>query len=328
MSHRVESAQDRLNKRGLRCGIVLRPENIYYLTGYFPSSAAALILAKEPLILVSKMDKELVSKANVGYNIVDKISSELKRLPYKKIAIEKNFVSLKFVEKSLKNKKIYDLNFLDKMRMIKDRTEIKSIKKAVKVTEEAFGKIDFKKTESEAAASIEHSIRKNGQLAFEAIVAGGQNSAVPHHTSKDVPIAMPLIVDIGAKVERYNADMTRTFLSKKKDTNVQTIYDAVKEAQRVGIKECYHGNDIKNVDIAVRSVLREYGYEKDFSHSSGHGIGLSVHEEPRLSKQSRGRFQEGMVVTVEPGVYREVGVRIEDMVLIGKKPKVLSRLPK
>ncbi len=328
MPRKLESVLKRLKKRGLGCGIVLKPENIFYLTGYYPSSSSALVVTDKPVLLVSKMDKNLVSDVTVEHKIADRFSKEFKKLPYKRIAIEKNFVSVKFVEKNLKNKKIYDLNFLDEMRMIKDKNEIKRIEKAVKVTEEAFGTIEFDKTEVYAAASLEHHIRKNGQLAFDAIVASGINSAVPHHTPEDKPVSMPVIVDAGARVEHYNADMTRTFLSPVNDEEVQGMYDAVKEAQLAGIRECYHGNEIKRVDIAVRAVLREYGFEKDFLHSSGHGIGLSVHEEPRLSRDARDKFQKGMVVTVEPGVYRKFGVRIEDMVLVDKKPKVLTKLEK
>jgi Xaa-Pro aminopeptidase len=213
------------------------------------------------------------------------------------------------------------------MRARKDKNEIKNIKKAIRITEEALGKIEFNHSEIAVAASIEHHIRKRGQLAFEAIVAGGANSAVPHHTSSDTQISMPVIVDAGARVDHYNADITRTYLSSENES-VQEVYYAVKEAQKAGIKECYHGNDIKRADLAVRNVLREYGYLKDFLHSTGHGIGLSVHEEPRISREATGTFKEGMVVTIEPGVYRDFGVRIEDIVLIGRKPKVLSRLSK
>lgn len=321
-------AIEELASKGLRCGIVSRPENIYYLTGYYPSAASALILTDEPVVLAYKMDRELVSESKVDHKIVDRLDKELRKVPYKKIAIEKNFVSVKFAEKNLKNKKIYDLDFLDDLRKIKDRKEIKTIKKAVKVTETAISKVELAKTEIETAASIEHHIRRRGEIAFEAIIAGGKNSAVPHHESKDVKISMPVIVDAGARVQHYNSDITRTFTGNAKDKNVRTVYEAVKEAQLAGIKECFHGNEIKKVDIAVRAVLKEYGFEKDFLHSSGHGIGLSVHEEPRLSKDAKGTFKEGMVVTVEPGVYRDFGVRIEDMVLIGRKPKVLSKLPK
>ncbi|MFQ5815276.1 MAG: M24 family metallopeptidase [Candidatus Hydrothermarchaeaceae archaeon] len=328
MARRLELVLERLIRRGLRCGIVLKPENIYYLTGYYPSSASALVISDEPILLVSKMDRESVSDANLGYKIVTRLDKELKKLAYKKIAIEKNFISVKFLEKNLKNKKVYDLNFLDEMRRVKDRNEIKSIEKAVMLTEEAFGKLELDHSEIDASASLEYNMRKKGQLAFEAIVAGGANSAVPHHISRDTPISMPVIVDAGARVERYNADITRTFLSSGNDKEVQVVYDAVKEAQLAGINECRHGNEIKRVDIAVRAVLKKYGFEKDFLHSSGHGIGLSVHEEPRLSRDARGTFQEGMVVTVEPGVYRNFGVRIEDVVLVGKRPKVLSKLAK
>ncbi len=327
MGARLEKALEALVKRGLRCGIALNPANIYYLTGFYPTTTCALLIKEDPFLLGYKMDAALAENANVEFKAVEKMSRELKNLRHKKIGIEKNYMSLEFYERNLKNKKIKKFNFLEEMRMIKEKKEIGQIKKAIEVAEKAIAEVDLRTTEREAAASVEYAIRKRALSAFDAIIASGRNSAIPHHSPTDMKIKSPVIVDAGARVEHYNSDITRTFAHEDSGESAM-IYEAVREAQKKAIGECYAGNEIRAADMAARKVLREYGFEKDFLHSTGHGIGLEVHEAPRLSKDAKGVFKEGMVVTVEPGVYRNVGVRIEDVVYVGKRPRVLSRLPK
>lgn len=322
-ANRLSVALEHVKEMGIECGIVLKPENIFYLTGFFPSSHAALLLRQEPLLLVSKMDTKLAGRCCVEFKVFEKFEEELK-LEYKNIGIEKKYASFEFYEKYLAGKNIRDLNFIEEMRKIKSKEEIEKIKKAVKIAGDALAKaadaLDGK-TEREVAAILEYAIKKRAETAFEAIVASGENSSIPHHRSADKKIKSgeAVIIDVGARVGYYNCDISRTFNSNE-DT-----YDAVIEAQKAGIKECYAGNEIKNADSAVRSVLREYGFEEFFLHSSGHGIGIEVHEAPKIAKDAEGKFEAGMVVTLEPGVYRDFGVRIEDMILAGKKPEILSR---
>jgi Xaa-Pro dipeptidase len=324
MAGRLERALDALENLNLDCGILFKPENIYYLTDYYPTARAALILRDAPLLVVSKMDAHLAEASEVEFKAAEKINKELP-LGVKRIGVEKNYLSLEFYERHLKGKEVYNLGFIDEMRSRKDRGEIARIKKAAQITsrvikEASEGRIG--KEERELAAQVEYMIKKRAELAFNAIVAAGENSAIPHHTPGARRILWDdvVILDIGARVEHYNADLTRTILPEREDE----IYEAALEAQKAGIKECYAGNEVKKADLAVRRVLREYGYEKFFLHSTGHGVGLEIHELPRLTKEAEGRFEEGMVVTVEPGIYREYGVRIEDLVLVTKKPVLLS----
>ena len=322
---RLERAVEVLDSLDLRCGIVFKPEHIYYLTGYYPTTRAALVLNEHPLLLVSKMDARLAEKTGMEYRAVDKVYEELP-LDSKIIGVEKKYVSLEFYEKYLKGKKVHDLRFIEEMRRNKDREEIRLIRKAAEITEDVLREVPGNmagKKEREVAAEAEYMIRKRAELAFNAIVAAGENSAVPHHTpgNRRIKKEDPVIIDLGARVEHYNADLTRTHVSGDGDE----LYEATREAQRAAIKECFAGNKIRNADQAARNVLREYGYEDLFIHSTGHGVGLEVHEYPRLTKDSEGEFEEGMVVTVEPGVYREYGIRIEDLVLVKKRPVLLSR---
>ncbi len=319
---RLNSALEHIEQRGIECGVVLKPENIFYLTGFFPSSQAALLLKSQPLLLVSKMDA-LACECCVEFKVFEKLEKELTP-EYRNIGIEKNYASIEFYEKHLAGKNIQDLSFIEEMRKIKSREEIEKIKDAIKIAGDALMEAANAlegKTEREVAALVEYAIKKRAATAFEAIVASGKNSSIPHHVASDKKIKRgeAVIVDIGARVGYYNCDITRTF---SLDSD---IYDAVSEAQKAGITECYAGNEIKNADSAVRSVLREYDLEEFFLHSSGHGIGIEVHEAPKIAGDAEGKFEAGMVVTIEPGVYKHFGARIEDVILIGKKPKILSR---
>jgi Xaa-Pro dipeptidase len=272
------------------------------------------------------MDALLAEKTGVEYRAVDKVDEELP-LNSRIIGVEKKYVSLEFYEKYLKGKKVQDLRFIEEMRRNKDREEIRLIRKAARITEDVLREVPgdmVGKKEREVAAEAEYMIRKRAELAFSAIVAAGENSAVPHHTpgNRRIKKKDPVIIDLGARVEHYNADLTRTHVSNDGDE----LYEATREAQKAAIKECLAGNKIRNADQAARNVLREYGYEDLFIHSTGHGVGLDIHEMPYISKRSTTVVEDGMVFTIEPGVYfpGEFGIRIEDMVVMrGGKAEVL-----
>ncbi|MFQ6105929.1 MAG: M24 family metallopeptidase [Candidatus Hydrothermarchaeaceae archaeon] len=293
---------------------------MFYMTGFFPSSSAVLLLQPEPHLFISKMDAVVAESAGVDFTVLENFEKELK-LEASTVAVEKKYTSLDFYEKFLKGKKLLDMDFIEKMRLVKEKKETEEIKRALDIARSAIKGIVYRGlSEREAAASLEYEIKRKADVAFEAIVASGENSAIPHHLPADRIIGEgdTVIVDAGARFNHYNSDVTRTFTDSK-------IYETVLRAQKAGIEECYAGNDIKNVDIAVRKVLKKEGLEDFFLHSSGHGIGLEVHEPPRLSSDENGKFKKGMVVTVEPGVYKKYGIRVEDMILIRKNPKVLGR---
>lgn len=334
-SSRINRAIESLARSGADCGLAMKRENIYYLTGFFPTATCALLLKEEPLLLVSEMDAKLADKSSIEHKIVKRFDQEFKALKHRSIAVEKNFVSIDFYGKYLKGKKVHDLDFMEKMRMRKDKNEIKQIEHAIEILADAMKLAREKSqnknsiTEAELAAEVERCIRVKAKSAFETIVASGANSAIPHHSSANKKIAQGevVLIDAGVNFNHYNSDATRTF-SLGSNKKFSETHEIVAEAQKAGIKQCRAGNKIKNVDIAVRKVFKEYGVLEHFSHSSGHGIGLEVHEAPALRSDAKGKFENGMVVTVEPGIYRDFGVRIEDMVLIDGAPKILTRVIK
>jgi len=326
---RLEKAKSLMDSR-VDAGVVLKPENIFYLTGFYPTAFAVLVLGESPYLAVSEMDAALAKPTGIEIKVVKSFKSELK---FKgRVGIEKQHTTVGFAEKFLNGCDIFDLKFIDEMRQVKDKTELELIKKAIAVTENVLEDFTVKEiTERNASAQITYDLNKTAKTAFSPIVATGLNSAVPHHTPTETVISesSPLIVDLGARVGNYNCDMTRTF-STHADEKFREVYRAVCEAQLEGIKHLQPGASAKDCDKAVRKVLSKYGFEKYFIHSTGHGVGLDVHEAPRVSQNSSDVFKEGMVVCIEPGVYIPGwgGVRIEDMVLIGKKPQILTSFPK
>jgi Xaa-Pro aminopeptidase len=311
-------------------GIVLKPENIFYLTGFFPSAFAVLVLGDAPFLGVSEMDASLAEKINLEVRVVKSFKKELS---FKgKVGIEKRHTTVSFAGKFLDGCEIVDLKFISEMRTVKDRGELDLIIKAVQTTEDVLENLSLHGlTERKAAAEIAFNLNKIAASAFDPIVATKSNSAVPHHRPSDdiVSSSGPVIVDLGARVGYYNCDMTRTF-SESPSEKLRAVYQAVVEAQKEGIKHLRPGASAKDCDSAVRSVLGEYGFEEYFIHSTGHGVGLEVHEAPRISKDTEDALKEGMVVCIEPGVYIPGwgGVRIEDVVSVGKKPKALTSFPK
>jgi len=326
---RIERALDFLLELDIECGIILKPETIRYLTGFTPSSQAVLILADKPLLLVTEMDATNAKKTPIDVKVIKSLKRALK-IKYKEVGVEKDTMPLGFFEKYLSSKKAINLEFLRKMRLVKDKDEIGHIKKASEISDAVMGEamsiLSGGKTERQCAAEIEFLIKTWAKPAFDVIVANGENSAIPHHlpSNKTVDVNYPTIVDLGSVVNGYHTDMTRTFFDDS-TKGFGEVYKIVLEAQKAGIKECYEGNNLKNPDLAVRQVLREYGLEKHFLHSTGHGVGLEIHEPPNVGKRAIGKFESGMVVSIEPGVYRDFGIRIEDVVLVGKRPKVLTK---
>ncbi|RMF89635.1 MAG: aminopeptidase P family protein [Methanobacteriota archaeon] len=326
---RLEEALHRLDPE-VDSAIIQKKENIYYLTGFFPTAFAVLVLGDEPYLAVSEMDSLLAKDVDVQVRVVKDFKKELSFRG--RVGIEKRHTTLDFAEKYLRGCEVVEIGFIDEMRQVKDRDEVRRIKEAIRITEHVLGSIEAEgATEKELAAEIAFEINRAADLAFDPIVASGENSAIPHHrpSGKNIKPSEPLIIDLGARLQHYNCDMTRTF-ARNPSKRFREVYRAVVEAQEAGIKQLKPGTPVRECDAAVRGVFKEYGFEQYFLHSTGHGVGLEVHEAPRISKESEDAFKEGMVVTVEPGVYIPGwgGVRIEDAVLVGKKPQVLTGFPK
>jgi Xaa-Pro aminopeptidase len=213
-----------------------------------------------------------------------------------------------------------------RLREIKDAEEISAMRKAALLGCRLFdGMLSYMQlglTEVAVAAELEHAARLAGAeaMSFETIVASGDRSALPHGraTKAKLPKRGFVTLDFGVVVDGYCSDMTRTVHMGKALLGEREVYDAVLEAQEAAVAKIAPGVTAGEVDEAARSVLRRAGLDKYFSHSTGHGVGLEIHEGPRLAAKQTQVLEPGMVVTIEPGVYMpgRFGVRIEDMVLV------------
>ena len=213
-----------------------------------------------------------------------------------------------------------------KLREIKDEEEIEKVRAAAALGCELFAGmltyLDAGQTETEVAATLEYAARMAGAegMSFETIVASGERSALPHGraTGAKLPRRGFVTLDFGVVLDGYLSDMTRTVHLGKAMPGERDVYDFVLEAQEAAVAAVAPGVTAGEVDEAARSVLRRAKLDRYFSHSTGHGVGLEIHEGPRLAAKQTQVLEQGMVITIEPGVYMpgKFGVRIEDMVLV------------
>ncbi len=323
---------DEMVKENIDTMIVLNLNNINYLTGFKPSSSSILILKDEPVLFTNSMDFE---DALMNSKIqVEELKSldEIKKSLNGTVGIE-NSVTIGTFERLKKDSsfetKITDI--VERLRRVKSKDELKNIEKALEIAENAFKNTEFhgNKTENEIAAEIEYNMRLEGskKASFDTIVASGMRSSLPHADVSNNSIERPVVIDWGAIYNNYCSDTTRTLIETEKH---EEIFDIVFEAQKSAVKAIKPGIKASYVDKVARNVIEEYGYGESFIHSTGHGVGLDIHESPSLSKRDETKLEKGMVITIEPGIYlkNEFGVRIEDMVHITNKGHVLNKIKK
>ena len=328
----LELIINQMHQEGLDGLILLKPENITYIAGFRPSSASILLLGDGPLLFASKMDiNEAFEKSSIPVEELQSLKDIKKKIQKTlpgKLGVE-NSMSLQTYRKLCKDFKIELTDIIERFRVLKSKTEIQNIEGAIKIAENSVKNLNLSISENKAAAELEYNMRVRGSIqpAFETIMASGIRSSLPHASTSSEKIERPLVIDWGAIYHNYCSDMTRTIVNSEEQ---EEIWEIVLEAQKAAINTIKPGIKASYIDKVARSIIEEYGYVDSFIHSTGHGVGLEVHENPSLSIKYEGKLEKGMVVTVEPGIYLEgkFGVRIEDMVLIKNRAKILTDLPK
>jgi Xaa-Pro aminopeptidase len=347
--NRAQLIADALAPRGIDGILISDLKNVRYLCGFTGSSGSLLITKGNRFFFTDFRYKEQAEREVRGFEIcIEKedrpklIMEKARSLGIGLLGFEST-VSYDFYRSLLrKGVKIKAVgNFVEDLRKIKDRGELRSISRAVERARNAF--IETKPyirkgaSELQLAARLEEALKKSGcrGLPFDIIVASGPNSSMPHARPTDNRIKPGdlVVVDWGGEADGYCSDMTRTFLigggadiSKKKE-----IYSLVLEANNKAMLSVRDGVHARTVDKTARDVIKNAGYGEYFGHGTGHGVGLDVHELPRISRLGRETVKQGMVFTIEPGIYLPGtgGVRIEDMVVAGKDGcKVLTDIPR
>lgn len=320
-----EEIISQLQKEDINSMFVYKPENIKYVSDFYPSSFAYLIIKDEPVLYVNSIDKEpALEQSSIEVRDIERLG-KLKELLTGNIGVEKSldFEFLQFLTEDYNSLKASTV-FEDK-RKTKTKEEITKIRNSIGIAQNAIKEIDFTSTEKYAAASLEFDMTINGSIkpAFDTIVASGSRSSFPHSETSMNRVETPIVVDWGAKYDYYCSDLTRTFIDSERQ---EEIWNIVLEAQKATIDTISPGVKFADVDKAARDVITEYGYGEYFIHSTGHGFGLDIHENPNLSYNSEGVLEENMIVTAEPGIYipGELGVRIEDDILVKHNSEVLS----
>ena len=335
MQQAIAAFQKRLRKQGISLALIFNSNNtdpnLFFFTDIELEKGFLLVPKKgNPILLVSKMEyaraKRYVKTCRV-MQIEKPVLGQIARIAGTKkfIGINKDKVSLneyRSLRKYLKRKFIDLSPMLAEQRSIKAPSQISRIKKACRIADEAWHDLlrDFSrfKTEQEARLFLMQSIRKRGAgLAFPPIVASGKNSGLVHYMGEDVRIGKGFcFVDFGATYKGYRSDMTRTVYKGKPKKEELYLYHRLLEAQEYGISLLKPKARAADIDKAVRSRLSELS--ERFTHNLGHGVGVEIHELPNMGPGSKDVLSEGMVLTIEPGIYfpGRLGMRVEDTVLV------------
>ena len=339
-----------LKSHDLDALLVTHLPNVRYLTG-FTGSAAAFISSPHPVFTTDGRYREQaadqVQRAQVVVGKGSALASavqEVRKSGIGRLGIESEYMTVATRRTLAKEfgrsiKLVDTTGLVEKLRIIKDNDEIRLIRKAVdlgsKLLPVLCKALKPGQSEASAAAHLEFAARERGAeaMSFETIVAAGPRSSLPHGVAslKRVPRRGFVVLDYGVILNGYCSDMTRTVCIGSASVEQKRVYDAVLEAQVAAIAAVAPGRSVGDVDEAARSVLRRAGLAQYFIHSTGHGVGLEIHESPRVAARQTETLQPGMVITIEPGVYfgGKYGVRIEDMVLVTERGSdVLTRAPK
>jgi len=343
MSTRLELARARMQELGLTALLVTHREQCYYLSGFSGSSPteleAVLVITGDQQLLITDfrylLQAEEEASAWTLVKVEERLGATIRQvldeLDCTTIGFDPVTVSVSLYQEIGGSDATapYSLlpapGLLDRLRMTKDIGELALIRHAVYLTDLAYQQVVTKiasgVTEHELALEAEWVMRQHGAtLAFDIIVASGAHSALPHATtgSRTLCAGDLVVLDMGARYAHYCADMTRTFAVAEITPPTAHLYQVCYEAQTTGVRTIRAGMTGREADAQVRDVITSAGYGDYFGHGTGHGVGLEIHEAPRLSRLANDVLPAGATVTIEPGIYLPGvgGVRIEDLCVL------------
>jgi len=351
---RLQKLRKLIAQKGADALLISQPENLQYVSGFTGSSGWLLISGQNTILATDFRYVDQAKGESPGFEII-RVKQELHDwlpglvfdLGWRKLGFESNSVAYEShhkVSEAIRARQISlelvpATGIVEQLRSIKEPEELRFITKAVELAdaalEQAKAIIRPGVTEKQAAWEIEKNLRQKGSegVPFEIIVASGPNSALPHAraTEKTICSGEPVLIDMGARINGYCSDLSRTLFLGRANTTFQEVYSILLKAQATAIEETKSEMAASQADQLARSVIEQSGYGDAFGHGLGHGVGLAVHEFPRLGLNSSDSLADGMVFTIEPGIYLagQGGVRIEDMVVLENgKPRVLTKATK
>ena len=337
MSARADALLAALGERELDALLVSGLVNIRWLTGFTGSNAAAVIgPAQRRFVTDFRYLTQVAEQIDdtwereIDSDLLKRVAGGLPEGPFK-LGFDDTHLSVK------QHAQLAELvgdevqlvpagGIVEALRAVKDAAEIDAIRAASQVADAAFEEVVSAgivgRTEREVALDLEIAMRRRGAsgASFPPIVAAAEHGALPHAEPRDVPIPAGtlVVIDWGAQLDGYASDCTRTVATGDLDPRDRAVYDIVLQAQEAALKAVRPGPTGREVDAVARTIIEAAGHAEHFGHGLGHGVGMEVHEGPRLSKLGEDPLAAGNIVTVEPGVYvpGAVGVRIEDLVAI------------
>lgn len=349
----MKNRRDRLLKgaKKIECDtlVTFEPENLFYLTGFWGEAIGVLEHNGDTTIISPELEVGRAKKESVDTSVLTSergtalISELVKKVKGRKVCTDcQSYPLMQSLKKPIPKIKHSVAPFNDS-RIIKDSNEISILKKASKIIDEMFvlcsQKIKKGQKESELQAilmgyAIQRGMFDTGYKSTlnPLIIAGGPNSAFPHAqvTNRRFADGDLITVDLTLRYKGYVSDSTRTFGLGKVSKQAKDVYEIVKESQKLGLKAVKPNAACKLIDDVCRNHIDECNYGKYFVHSTGHGIGLDVHESPAISRLSKTKLAKNMAITVEPGIYipKKFGVRIEDSLIVNKTPTILHKFTK
>ena len=350
---RVQKLRERLAKDELDAIFISNGENRRYVSGFVSTAGYLLVTQNEAVICTDFRYTEQAAQQAPGWRVdriggkSDWLANLVNEFEIKTLGFEADDMTVGTLERFKKALKENDATPELKptsgigvdLRAYKDAGELELLQRAIDIGDKAFeetaAQLTVGMTEKEAAWIFEKAVREQGaeSISFETIIAVGPNAARPHHATGDSKLVegQTIVFDCGARYQGYCSDLTRTVVLGEADDEIKRVYDIVHTAQLAAIDMVRAGMTGEECDAIARKIITEAGHENDFGHSLGHGLGLEVHENPGVGPNSKGKLENGMPFTIEPGIYIPGwgGVRIEDVVVLeNDKARVMSHAAK
>ena len=327
--------------------VTFEPENLFYLTGFWGEAVGILEKGGQTTIIAPELEAGRAKDESINCDVITSqrggLISTLASLKKKKICVDcHNYSVMQSLKKSIPRLKQSSEPFYN-ARIIKDSDEVRILKKASSIIDQMFElctqTIKKGRSESDLQAilmsfAIANDMHDTGYRSTlnPLIIAGGPNGALPHAqvTKRKFANGDMIVVDLTLRYKGYVSDATRTFGLGSISKEARTVYEIVKESQRAGLAVVRPQKTCKSVDEICRKIIEKHHYGPHFIHSTGHGIGLDVHESPNITSKSTTKLKKDMAVTVEPGIYipNKFGVRIEDSVIVRDRPIIMHKFTK